>query len=250
MRALILGDGNMAKAHREAYEALGVEIVENDPDIVSICTPDFMHGQNVIDALNAGCHVMCEKPLCTKIEELDQIQALSGELKICVNYPLRHHPPFDCLTKNVTLFEGHYFYGRKHKLQEGWRKDPRYSQVMGGLSHIVDLICFKSRLEMTVLAAEARNDVTKAVVKLSNGATGLLINDFSAYEGHSHFIRWGNDDGMVEIQNCMRTDKQREIKNFVTRLMEDGWRIAWRNEGYFHPTRAVLEIDRASHQVR
>lgn len=37
----------------------------NDPevDVIDICTPPYMHAQLIIEALNAGKHVICEKPL-------------------------------------------------------------------------------------------------------------------------------------------------------------------------------------------
>jgi len=38
-------------------------------DAVSVCTPNFLHCQPTIDALNAGCHVLVEKPLAMNATE-------------------------------------------------------------------------------------------------------------------------------------------------------------------------------------
>lgn len=40
---------------------------------VSICTPNFLHKQQVIDSLNAGCHVLCEKPVGMNAGEVEEM---------------------------------------------------------------------------------------------------------------------------------------------------------------------------------
>jgi predicted dehydrogenase len=46
---------------------------EVEPDIVMVAGIYGDRGQVVVDALNAGCHVIADKPLCTTIEDLDAI---------------------------------------------------------------------------------------------------------------------------------------------------------------------------------
>ncbi|MGD9092714.1 MAG: Gfo/Idh/MocA family oxidoreductase [Anaerolineales bacterium] len=51
-------------------------LLENEEvDLVSICTPPFAHAEGTIDSLNAGAHVMLEKPMATSLAECDEILA-------------------------------------------------------------------------------------------------------------------------------------------------------------------------------
>ncbi len=43
------------------------------PDVVHICTPHYLHARMVIECLNRGINVLCEKPLCINLEEGYQI---------------------------------------------------------------------------------------------------------------------------------------------------------------------------------
>ena len=45
-------------AWQDAHEMLQ----EVKPDVVSVCSPNRFHFEHVMAALEAGCHVMCEKP--------------------------------------------------------------------------------------------------------------------------------------------------------------------------------------------
>jgi len=48
---------------------------EPDVDIVDVCTPPYVHAEISIDALHAGKHVLCEKPMAASLEECDAMIA-------------------------------------------------------------------------------------------------------------------------------------------------------------------------------
>ena len=44
---------------------------ERDIEMVTIAAPNYLHAQMVVDAANAGKHIVCEKPFCMTLEEAD-----------------------------------------------------------------------------------------------------------------------------------------------------------------------------------
>jgi predicted dehydrogenase len=70
--------------------------VLRDPAIraVHICTPNAQHFSMAKDALLAGKHVLCEKPLATTVEQGEELVALAARqgLRNCVCHNLRFYP--------------------------------------------------------------------------------------------------------------------------------------------------------------
>jgi len=63
-------------------------------DAVHICTPNAQHFSMSKDALLAGKHVLCEKPLATTVEEGEELVSLAARqgLRNCVCHNLRYYP--------------------------------------------------------------------------------------------------------------------------------------------------------------
>jgi UDP-N-acetyl-2-amino-2-deoxyglucuronate dehydrogenase len=109
LKVAIIGAGAISKAHIEAYlqfperctivaisdiyedkaqeridqfqlnEARAVkdykELLQEDIDLVSICTPPYTHASLTVEFLEAGSHVMVEKPMASSLEECDMMNA-------------------------------------------------------------------------------------------------------------------------------------------------------------------------------
>ena len=63
-------------------------------DAVHVCTPNAQHFPMAKAALQAGKHVLCEKPLATNVEEGEELVELAGKqgLRNCVCHNLRYYP--------------------------------------------------------------------------------------------------------------------------------------------------------------
>ncbi len=67
--------------HKKMLEA-GIKI-----DVVHICTPPYVHAEIAINCMNAGCHVVVEKPMATCLEECDRMleaEKRNGVILSCI----------------------------------------------------------------------------------------------------------------------------------------------------------------------
>lgn len=55
------------------------ELLAEDIDLVSVCTPPYTHAPVAIDFLRAGKHVLVEKPMASSLEECDAMNAAAAE---------------------------------------------------------------------------------------------------------------------------------------------------------------------------
>jgi predicted dehydrogenase len=101
----------MAGTHREAsvaaarrfgipdIEAVDKLLARNDVDLVYIATPPFLHYPQALAALEAGKHVICEKPLAMTVEQADTLVALAkkNDRVLVANLMQRYNPLFDAV---------------------------------------------------------------------------------------------------------------------------------------------------------
>src|ERR1700692_3551511 len=110
MKTAIIGGGFMGRVHAEAVRRLGsVEPIPvggrdeaafraalANPGIkaVHICTPNAAHFPMAQAALEAGKHVLCEKPLATSVSDAREMVRLAREKNLanCTFHNLRFYP--------------------------------------------------------------------------------------------------------------------------------------------------------------
>ncbi len=124
----------------------------NDPtiDAVCVCSPDHFHLDMVTEALRAGKHVLCEKPLALHVDECKEMIKVSKETGklLMVGQVCRVAPGFakaKSFIEDGTIGEVYFIeseYAHDYKDIQGWRKDPANMRhpVTGGGCHAVDLV--------------------------------------------------------------------------------------------------------------
>ena len=134
-------------------------------DIVIVSTPTEFLSEIVIEALQAGKHVLVEKPAANSVAEIDaMIEAEENSLSLVrVGFNLRSHRAVrfaDDMTDRIgeTLFvRAHYGHGGRENYGDDWRmKDPRGETLDQGI-HLIDLASFFLWGEFVSVSAESRS---------------------------------------------------------------------------------------------
>jgi len=71
-------------------------IDEQDLDIISVCTPNYLHAPIVLKVIEKNCHILCEKPIAISREELNHIESklASKDLVFFTSFQKRYNPIF------------------------------------------------------------------------------------------------------------------------------------------------------------
>ncbi|MBN1346770.1 MAG: Gfo/Idh/MocA family oxidoreductase [Phycisphaerae bacterium] len=106
----------MSGTHREAAYAtaqrfgipdivdVGEMVRRDDIDLVYIATPPFLHHEQAMMALDAGKHVICEKPLAMNLQQADEMLAAAKkhDVMMIANLMQRYNPLFDIMRRLVA----------------------------------------------------------------------------------------------------------------------------------------------------
>jgi predicted dehydrogenase len=108
-------------------------------DIVDICSPDSLHTIHAEEALRAGKHVLCEKPLGLDIQEAEAIVRLAQESPniFMVGQVLRFFPEYEWIrafVKEGTLGEPIAAYAARLNPYPVWREWFRNPKISGGVA--------------------------------------------------------------------------------------------------------------------
>jgi len=100
---------------------------EKQLNAVSICTPNYAHAEPAIAALNAGIHVLCEKPIAMNAKEAEKMlkAARAGKALLTIGHHMRYMPSSQFLKNMINSGDlGSIYYGRSQALRRrgvpGW----------------------------------------------------------------------------------------------------------------------------------
>jgi predicted dehydrogenase len=141
-------------------------------DSVHICTPNAQHFPMAKAALQAGKHVICEKPLATSVEEAEELVSLAARqgLRNCVCHNLRYYPMVQQMRRmreagdlgEILAVQGTYFQDwLLYETDWNWRIDSKVSgpsRCMADIgSHSFDMAEHVTGLRVSALCADLQN---------------------------------------------------------------------------------------------
>ena len=208
------------------------ELLDSGLDAVCIATPDSLHVPQLLDALAAGCHVLCEKPLTLEPGDLEAVIASRDEVGkvVALTYPRRYDRGIQRMreeilsgrwgvVKTVTAFNCEDWITPN---RGSWRHDPELCP--GGFfydasGHQLDTLFWSTGLAGTEVSARMDNRGTPVPIVTTGTAvlTGGVPFTFS-FIGDAH--KWREHCTI----HC-------ETGDFV---LEDG-RAYWIQNGEFVP---------------
>lgn len=232
LRVGIVGAGYIAGAHAGGYAALpGVEIVAIadpveakatalaarvgarpvtslaellplDVDAVSVCTPTPTHSSLVLEALAAGCHVLCEKPIALTLAEADRIVAAAdaASTQVMIGHVSRFEPDHRRAQELVAAGRLGQLHMSSQSItssapgwsERGWLTDPQLSggPIVDLAVHSFDYLAWLHRSEPVRVSAFASDTAagpsTYAVVTLrfADGAIGTVETSWAHPPAH------------------------------------------------------------------
>jgi len=177
---------------------------ESDLDVISICTPNGLHAEHSIKALQAGFHVLCEKPMALSTRDCEQMikAADKASRRLFIIKQNRYNPPVVAVKK--ALDEGRL--GKIFSIQLNcfWNRGKEYYanswkgtlKLDGGtlftqFSHFIDLLYWMLGDIVEVQSmmhnyahsgAIEFEDTGVVLLKFANGAIGSVNYTVNSFE--------------------------------------------------------------------
>lgn len=234
-----VGTAQASNSFEFEYVANDYRKLISDPeiDLIIISTNHNTHAKFVIEALKAGKHVYCEKPLCLTLDDLAHIEAVyrisTGELFCGMN---RRYAPLvrkikETLSTDKIPAVYDYIVNAGFIPSDHWIQDELVGggRIIGEACHFVDTIQYLdgSKLEaLTITYAdnEAYPQKDNALISLrfSSGAVGNIIyTSMGSKKYPKEQLRVFSNGSVCELNNYVNLRRYGNIKTTTIKLRQD-----------------------------
>ncbi len=210
-----------------------------DLDVVSVCTPSYLHHRHVIDSVESDAApdlIWCEKPIASSVSDAEAMvdACRDVEVDLVINHSFRFT---DKLQQLATLIAAEDLLGEVHSVSSQFRME-----LLRNATHLLDTLVYLLDARAEVVSGYITGE-NEAVTELGAGRT---VDD----AGGGGFIRM--DDGSFVTVDCTipRTPSSMTMQFIGSRGKlylnnDDGeWRY-WQLEDGSHVERALPGIEGA-----
>ena len=213
-----------------AFDSVEEALADPAIDAVVICTPTRSHCDLAVQALEAGKHVLCEKPMAASAEDARKMIAASKKSgkKLMISHNQRRYAPH--IKAKELLDRGEIGRLLTYRTFLGI-KGPEYSSVDGinnayfsramsgrGVmsdvgSHRIDLMHYiigsryRRVMSYTPTLAKVKPDGTPielddnamSIVEMENGVVGLIVNSWTSMSGNDRITQFFGTEGVITL---------------------------------------------------
>jgi predicted dehydrogenase len=213
-------------AYYDDYHRL---LADSSVQAVSICTPHVLHLQQSLEALEAGKHVLCEKPVAPNLAGLDQIAAAQEASGLVFSGVFQGRLGRGAQQVRALIERGRFgrlLLGLTHTL---WARAPSYYETWwrgtwanecGGASvtlglHGIDMLLWLMGEPSQVYAKAGTlkmdmevDDSATAVVHFRSGALGQILVTANCQDNRSRLEVYGADLSAVSSEDAYQPTKE------------------------------------------
>lgn len=256
-RLLYLAEERIYTDYKVMLEKEAAMPADKRLDFVSIVTPNFVHFEPAMMALDKGFNVVIEKPITFSLEQAKQlkekVEATGLHLLLChtyTGYPMVKQAKqflksgaLGKIRKVLVEYPQGWlstFLENKGNAQASWRTDPKKSGAAGSMgdigTHAFNLAEYITGLQVTAMCAQLNivvegrmlDDDGAAFLQFNNGATGVLMaTQIAAGEENNIKIRVYGEKGGIEW-------KQEDANTLLVKWLDKPTEIYRAGSGYLN----------------
>lgn len=221
------------------YNDYHTMLAETRPDVAVILTPHPLHATIAMACLQAGCHVLVEKPMAVQVQEADaMIAAAAAQQKLlAVSFQRRFRPEVRAIHRLIQ--EGQLGLLLHAELHATWPRPASYYRLApwrgtwagegGGVlmnqgSHNLDLLCYLlglprrlSAWTRTLLHQIEVEDTVQAMLEWEQGTLGS-VHISTAEAGPPEYLKIVGTRASLEMsQNRLTIDTlDKDLREYIT----------------------------------
>lgn len=196
-------------------------VARDDVDVVVVSTPTHLHAEISQGAMEAGKHVLCEKPLAPSVDECRAMIATARArgVRLMTGFNHRRYPPMlkakeliDAGLMGAPItFRGWIGHEAGERFLGSWVADPRLSgggTLMDNGVHLIDLVRFFLG-EVTAIQGSTTTarwpihpveDEALAILHTEGGAVASIMSSWTEWRGYRVWAEITGTEGSIAVQ--------------------------------------------------